>query len=143
MPIPNRTIHLEKFTPICKTVILEAQNLADEMRHSQVTLLHLRASVETYVATEELLVKHNLVTKPAFRPETVAEFKEVCEKDDRMGASTSTLLSRLPRDAKGPKSAFLAEEIVTFIDFLGDSATPQKANLYLLVTNLVDTMKEG
>jgi hypothetical protein len=142
MPGPNQVIHLEKFTVRCRTVIAEAQLLADEMRHSKITLLHLRASVEAFVETEELLARATKGFKPTLGEAIVAKFKQMSEIDSRYAGSVTEQLQRLERDAEGPRTAYLTADFIKFLKFTEEQAGTQNVTLKILLHELICTMRD-
>src|SRR4051812_27681711 len=54
LPMPDTTLQLEKYTNEARTIVANAQQLADELGHSEVTPLHLLVRVLEYPGVQEV-----------------------------------------------------------------------------------------
>ena len=138
----NQVINLEKFTRQSKIVISEAQELADEMRHSKVTLLHLRASVDSFITMEQVLRRTTPGFRRYFEDETIKKFQQLSEIDARYNNSLVWQLNKLPKDAPGPKTAYLTADFIRLLKFSEEKAEEGHVTLKILLHELFCTMRE-
>lgn len=137
----KQLIQLEKFTQQSKVVITEAQVLADEMRHSKVTLLHLYASFDAFITAEQVLMK-TTGFKPYISTELAKKFMHLLEIDIRYNGSLVKRINDYKKDASEPNTAYLTAEFLRLLKFSEERATDKKVTLQILLHELFCTMRD-
>lgn len=138
---PKKLIYLEKFTPSAKQVIQGAQALADDMRHTQVTMLHVEAAAEAYVIADTLLLQSGIRTHASTLQDLFKEFMDLSERQARLLGTRSDRLQRLAPDAPSPMVACLNADVIRFLAFLEQFSGTEKVRLFTLFNELMCTMK--
>lgn len=137
---PEQLIRLEKFSQPCREIISSAQSLADEMRHSKTTLLHLVASFEAFVVTQELLVRTVKGQKRTVSARLVERFLDMLAEHEKKSRSVSYRLANTPTDAATPNSAYLTESFMKLLKFAEKEAGEKQVTVTILLSELLRSL---